>query len=128
QGVRPGWAPLPRRSRVRRDRAAPPREAADRRRRGLRGGRRLRDRAGLRPDRGGPGRRLPGIGRRPPRKPLLAAVEGFAVAGGCEIALACDLIVAARGARFGVPEVKRSLLAAGGRLLASPPRNASLYA
>ena len=63
-----------------------------------------------------------GIVQRPPEKPLIAAVEGFAVAGGCEIALACDLIVAARGARFGVPEVKRSLVAAGGALLRLPRR------
>jgi enoyl-CoA hydratase len=61
-----------------------------------------------------------GIVERPPLKPVIAAVEGFAVAGGCEIALACDLIVAARGARFGVPEVKRSLVAAGGALLRLP--------
>ena len=63
-----------------------------------------------------------GIVAKPPRKPLIAAVEGFAVAGGCEIALACDLIVAARGARLGVPEVKRSLVAAGGALLRLPRR------
>ena len=63
-----------------------------------------------------------GIVQRPPTKPMIAAVEGFAVAGGCEIALACDLIVAARGARFGIPEVKRSLVAAGGALLRLPRR------
>jgi enoyl-CoA hydratase len=63
-----------------------------------------------------------GIVQRPPQKPLIAAIEGFAVAGGCEIALACDLIVAARGARLGVPEVKRSLVAAGGALLRLPRR------
>lgn len=63
-----------------------------------------------------------GIVRRPPEKPLIAAVEGFAVAGGFEIALACDLIVAARGARFGIPEVKRGLVAAGGALLRLPSR------
>jgi enoyl-CoA hydratase len=63
-----------------------------------------------------------GIVQRPPEKPLIAAVEGFAVAGGCEIALACDLIVAARGTRFGVPEVKRSLVAAAGALLRLPRR------
>lgn len=63
-----------------------------------------------------------GIVRRPPDKPLIAAVEGFAVAGGFEIALACDLVVAARGARFGIPEVKRGLVAAGGALLRLPRR------
>jgi len=61
-----------------------------------------------------------GIVRRPPSKPLIAAIEGFAVAGGLEIALACDLIVAARGAKLGIPEVKRSLVAAGGALLRLP--------
>jgi enoyl-CoA hydratase len=63
-----------------------------------------------------------GIVRRASRKPLIAAVEGFAVAGGLEVALACDLIVAARGARLGVPEVKRSLVAAGGALRHLPRR------
>jgi enoyl-CoA hydratase len=63
-----------------------------------------------------------GIVRRGPVKPLIAAVEGFAVAGGLEIALACDLIVAARGAKLGIPEVKRSLVAAGGALLRLPRR------
>ena len=63
-----------------------------------------------------------GIAQRPPQKPVIAAVEGFAVAGGCEIALACDLIVAARGARFGIPEVKRSMVAAAGALLRLPGR------
>jgi enoyl-CoA hydratase len=63
-----------------------------------------------------------GITRRPPVKPLVAAVEGFALAGGLEVALACDLIVAGRGARFGVPEVKRSLVPAGGALLRLPQR------
>jgi enoyl-CoA hydratase len=63
-----------------------------------------------------------GITRRASRKPLIAAIEGFAVAGGVEVALACDLIVAARGARLGIPEVKRSLVAAGGALLRLPRR------
>jgi enoyl-CoA hydratase len=63
-----------------------------------------------------------GIVRRPPVKPLIAAVEGWAVAGGFEIALACDLIVAARDARFGIPEVKRGLVAAGGALIRLPRR------
>jgi enoyl-CoA hydratase len=61
-----------------------------------------------------------GIAQRSSRKPLIAAVEGFAVAGGLEIALACDLIVASRGTRLGIPEVKRSLVAAAGGLLRLP--------
>jgi len=63
-----------------------------------------------------------GITQRAARKPLIAAIEGFAVAGGFEIALSCDLIVAARDARLGIPEVKRSLVAAGGALLRLPRR------
>ncbi|MEE2703731.1 MAG: crotonase/enoyl-CoA hydratase family protein [Myxococcota bacterium] len=55
-------------------------------------------------------------------KPLIAAVEGFALAGGLEIALACDLIVAARGIPIGIPEAKRGLFAAGGALLRLPQR------
>jgi enoyl-CoA hydratase len=68
------------------------------------------------------GRGFAGIVERPPAKPLIAAIEGFAVAGGFEIALACDLIVAARGAKLGIPEVKRGLVAAGGALLRLPRR------
>ena len=60
------------------------------------------------------GRGLCGITETPPRKPLIAAVEGWALAGGFEVVLACDLVVAAETAKFGVPEVKRSLVAAGG--------------
>jgi enoyl-CoA hydratase len=63
-----------------------------------------------------------GIVQRGPVKPLIAAIEGFAVAGGLEIALACDLIVAAQDAKLGIPEVKRSLVAAGGALLRLPRR------
>jgi enoyl-CoA hydratase len=63
-----------------------------------------------------------GIAQRSARKPLIAAIEGFAVAGGMEIALACDLIVAAKGAKMGIPEAKRSLVAAGGALLRLPRR------
>ena len=63
-----------------------------------------------------------GIAQRASRKPLIAAIEGFAVAGGMEIALACDLIVAAEGAKLGIPEAKRSLVAAGGALLRLPRR------
>jgi enoyl-CoA hydratase len=68
------------------------------------------------------GRGLAGITQAPPRKPIIAAIEGFAVAGGLEIALACDLIVAARGAKLGIPEAKRSLVAAAGGLLRLPRR------
>jgi enoyl-CoA hydratase/carnithine racemase len=63
-----------------------------------------------------------GITQRAAKKPLIAAVEGFALAGGFEIALSCDMIVASREARFGVPEVKRSLVAAAGALLRLPKR------
>jgi enoyl-CoA hydratase len=68
------------------------------------------------------GRGFAGIVQRPPRKPLIAAVEGWALAGGFEVALSCDLIVAARDARLGVPEVKRGLVAAGGALIRLPRR------
>src|SRR5438067_5166615 len=70
-----------------------------------------------------------GIARRDRMKPLVAAVDGPALAGGCEIALACDLIVASRRAAFGLPEVKRSLVAAAGGLFRLPravPRNVAL--
>ncbi len=61
-----------------------------------------------------------GIVQQPPAKPIIAAVEGFAVAGGLEVALACDLLVASAGAKLGIPEVKRSLVAAGGALRRLP--------
>ncbi len=57
-----------------------------------------------------------GIVRYPRTKPLIAAVEGLALAGGTEIVLSCDMVVAATGARFGIPEVKRGLAAAAGGL------------
>ncbi len=60
------------------------------------------------------GRGLCGITQAPPRKPLIGAVEGWALAGGFELLLACDLVVAAQSARFGVPEVKRALVAGAG--------------
>ncbi|NEM05659.1 crotonase/enoyl-CoA hydratase family protein [Geodermatophilus normandii] len=67
-----------------------------------------------------PGRGFAGLVERPPAKPLIAAVEGPALAGGFEIALACDLIVAGESASFGLPEVRRGLLAGGGGLLRLP--------
>jgi enoyl-CoA hydratase len=69
-----------------------------------------------------PGRGLAGIIETPPRKPLIAAGEGYALAGGCEIALACDLMVAADNAQFGLPEVKRGLMAGSGGLMRLPQR------
>ena len=68
------------------------------------------------------GRGLCGIVQTPPRKPLIAAVEGWALAGGFELLLACDLVVAAESARFGVPEVKRSLVAGAGAAILLPKR------
>jgi enoyl-CoA hydratase len=68
-----------------------------------------------------PGRGI-GFTEQPPRKPVIAAVEGYALAGGTEIVLATDLVVAARNAKFGIPEVKRGLVAAGGGLLRLPHR------
>ena len=68
------------------------------------------------------GRGFAGLVEAPPAKPLIAAVEGFALAGGFEIALACDLIVAAEDASFGLPEVRRGLMAGGGGLLRLPRR------
>ncbi|WP_328290714.1 crotonase/enoyl-CoA hydratase family protein [Nocardia aurantiaca] len=70
-----------------------------------------------------------GLAGRPPRKPLIAAVEGPALAGGCELALAADLIVAASDSQFGIPEPKRGLIAAAGgvmRLRERLPRNIAM--
>jgi enoyl-CoA hydratase len=66
------------------------------------------------------GRGILGIAITPPKKPLIAAVEGYALAGGFEVVLACDLLVAARDAKFGIPEVKRGLAAAAGGLMRLP--------
>jgi enoyl-CoA hydratase len=66
------------------------------------------------------GRGFAGITEKPPRKPLIAAVEGYALAGGLELAITCDLIIAADNAKFGVPEVKRGLAAAAGGLMRLP--------
>jgi enoyl-CoA hydratase len=81
--------------------------------------------ADLQTKRGGFG----GITARERTKPLIAAVDGPALAGGCEIVLSCDLVVASTNARFGIPEVKRSLVAAAGGLFRLPralPRNIAM--
>ncbi len=66
------------------------------------------------------GRGFGGLSQWTPNKPLIAAVDGYALAGGCELALSCDLIVANSGAKFGIPEVKRGLAAAAGGLIKLP--------
>ena len=80
---------------------------------------------GIETERGG----FAGLIKRQRDKPLIAAIEGPALAGGCEIALACDLVVAASTAEFGLPEVRRSLLAAAGGVIRLPrvlPRNIAM--
>src|ERR1700677_1921589 len=69
-----------------------------------------------------PGRGFGGITQRPPHKPLIAAVEGHALAGGFEMVLACDLVVAGQSATFGLPEVRRGLVARAGGLIRLPRR------
>jgi enoyl-CoA hydratase len=69
-----------------------------------------------------PGRGFGGLVEQRPAKPMIAAVEGYALAGGFELALACDLVVASEDAKFGLPEVRRGLVAAAGGLLRLPQR------
>jgi enoyl-CoA hydratase len=66
------------------------------------------------------GRGFAGLTESPPRKPLIGAIEGYALAGGLELAISCDLLVAADDAKFGIPEVKRGLAAAAGGLIKLP--------
>jgi enoyl-CoA hydratase len=69
-----------------------------------------------------PGRGFAGVTQAPPRKPLIAAVEGYALGGGFELALACDLVTAGRDAVFGLSEVRRGLTARMGGLLLLPEK------
>ncbi len=69
-----------------------------------------------------PGRGLGGMIETPPLKTIIAAAEGYALAGGFEIALACDLLVASENAVFGLPEVKRGLIAGSGGLIRLPQK------
>jgi enoyl-CoA hydratase len=76
-----------------------------------------------------PGRGFGGLVEAPPTKPLIAAVEGWALGGGFELVLACDLVVAGASVRFGFPEVQRGLVARGGgmfRLAQRIPRSIAL--
>ncbi|MDL9938094.1 crotonase/enoyl-CoA hydratase family protein [Gordonia sp. ABSL1-1] len=66
------------------------------------------------------GRGFGGLVQAPPAKPLIAAVEGWALGGGFEMVLAADLLVAAETARFGLPEVKRGLIARAGGIFRTP--------
>jgi len=66
------------------------------------------------------GRGFGGVVQAPPAKPLIAAVEGYALAGGLELMIACDLVVANSGAKFGIPEAKRGLVAAAGGVMMLP--------
>ncbi|WP_372730815.1 crotonase/enoyl-CoA hydratase family protein [Novosphingobium sp.] len=67
-----------------------------------------------------PGRGFGGLAEQSPKKPIVAAVDGYALAGGMELALACDLIVASASSMFGIPETKRGLAAAAGGLMRLP--------
>ena len=66
------------------------------------------------------GRGFGGLTEWTPKKPVIAAVDGYALAGGMELALSCDLIVANSGSKFGIPEAKRGLAAAAGGLIKLP--------
>ncbi|MEE4201741.1 crotonase/enoyl-CoA hydratase family protein [Erythrobacter sp.] len=66
------------------------------------------------------GRGFGGVVQAPPAKPLIAAVEGYALAGGLELMIACDLVVAHKDAKFGIPEAKRGLVAAAGGVMMLP--------
>lgn len=67
-----------------------------------------------------PGKGFAGLCEKQPEKPIIAAVEGYALAGGFELLLSCDLVVSADNAKFGIPEVKRGLVAGAGGLVKMP--------
>ena len=69
------------------------------------------------------GRGFGGVVEAPPAKPLIAAVEGYALAGGLELMIACDLVVASDKAKFGIPEAKRGLVAAAGGVMMLPDQS-----
>ncbi|MDH2427047.1 crotonase/enoyl-CoA hydratase family protein [Sphaerisporangium sp. TRM90804] len=68
------------------------------------------------------GRGFGGIAESPPKKPVVAAVEGYALAGGFEMVLSCDVVVASQEAKFGLPEPKRGLVAGAGGVMRLPRR------
>ncbi|WP_214414966.1 crotonase/enoyl-CoA hydratase family protein [Sphaerisporangium fuscum] len=68
------------------------------------------------------GRGLGGLTEAPPKKPIVAAVEGYALAGGFELVLSCDIVVASEEAKFGLPEPKRGLVAGAGGVIRLPRR------
>ena len=75
------------------------------------------------------GRGFAGFVQEPPKKPLIAAVDGYALAGGLEVAIACDMVVANEDAKFGIPEARRGLAAAAGGLIRLPrkiPQNIAM--
>ncbi|MFF0309109.1 crotonase/enoyl-CoA hydratase family protein [Streptosporangium sp. NPDC004379] len=68
------------------------------------------------------GRGFGGLVEAPPKKPIIAAVEGYALAGGFELALACDIVIASEEAKFGLPEPRRGLVAGAGGVMRLPRR------
>ncbi|MEU6742659.1 crotonase/enoyl-CoA hydratase family protein [Streptosporangium sandarakinum] len=68
------------------------------------------------------GRGFGGLVEAPPKKPIIAAVEGYALAGGFELVLACDIVIASEEAKFGLPEPRRGLVAGAGGVMRLPRR------
>ena len=74
-----------------------------------------------------PGRGFGGLTQYTPAKPIIAAAEGYVLAGGFELLLACDLVVATEATKFGIPEVKRSLVAGAGGVFRSAATNPAAH-